>query len=197
MLGSWQATPLTDISRSRIIAICLPELESSKHSFHRATFDDLDPTKEYDPSEVFHSEYKWLTEVMLDLKLSEASVLYTDLVNSGAIEPNTRPINSPNTENKISNTELNYANPFQALIAKILLKHPEITVKRLFRILAVEAHADIDEREFDTENVLADEVDGVILWNDVTRKTGISKCSYNTLKNPVRDVKIAMKVKKD
>lgn len=202
LIQSWQPTPLTDITRNRVIAVCMPEYDSFyfPKSFIFADpelCENADIQNSPDHEEVqIHS---WLKETKLKLKLSETIILHSDLISSGAIPPpleQSKPsaITSPNVG--VIKTS-RFANPFHELISKILTKHPDFSVKKIFRILASEAHSDIDEREFDTDNVLADEIDGVLFWNDVTRKTGLAKCSHRTLKNPVREVKIVMKEKSD
>ena len=198
-IRSWQSTPLADITRNRIIAICMPQYLSFRRS-SKFIFDEPEAIEALDDQDSFEietaeSEYRWLEQTKLKLELSEARISHSDLISSGAIKQNFAHDTLPAKATANAPPAGKYANPFHSLIAKVLLKYPDITVKKLFRIFAAEAHSDIDEREFDTDNVLADEIDGVIFWNDVTRKTGLAKCSYNTLKNPVREVKIAIRSK--
>ncbi len=199
LIKSWQSTPLADITRNRALAVCLP----SRTTFNwpnECTLENLEPEVDFDdpfsPDDNPFLDYLWLENTKLKLVLSETYISHSDLLASGAIKQNTTHDKLPDTITSPKLPILKYANPFHALIAKILQKHPELTVKQLFRVLALEARTEIDERKYDADNILADEVEGVLLWNDVTRKTGISKCSYSTLKNPVRDVKIAMKEQK-
>ncbi|WP_306521594.1 hypothetical protein [Rheinheimera sp.] len=136
--------------------------------------------------------HKKITQIF---KLTDVCVLHSDLVRLGVIkETSNRVIVTNATQQEkpsISNTA-KFANPFHKLIGQILSEHKNIKTKGVIRILSEEVKKQEDSRDYDHENILLDDVDGVFIWRDFSARKTERHCSINSIRNVIRDVKVAM-----
>ena len=80
-------------------------------------------------------------------------------------------------------------NQFEKLLAKIILSDKTLSAKPVFKILVNECKQQEDLRRFDTEGILLEHVEGIIIWRDVLSKTQEKKCSLSTLGNKLTRVR--------
>lgn len=172
MIKSWQPTPLKELTRSRLIAICLPEAEMDDCWIRTDTFDSVDPTEPMDDyvlSRVINLKHEWLTEEVLRVKFSEALISSSDLMKSGVIS--CAPISDSENCIKATESTLVFKNDFEELVSKVIVAYPTLSAKEIFKILCAESQLEEDTRQFDKANILLDEVAGKIIWHDKFKRS--------------------------
>lgn len=207
-IDSWEQKALSALKGDCCMAVFLPvEIKSAAHFFSEK-FEELAGAKNIsEPFRNFAQEtakqckaapaisHKKVTQIF---KLADVCVLHSDLVRLGVINevvnrsiaPNAVQQKKPEISNKIR-----FANPFHKLIGQILIENKTIKTKGVIRILSEEVKKQEDSRDYDQENILLDDVEGVFIWRDFTAQKKERHCSINSLRNVIRDVKISMQLK--
>lgn len=134
-------------------------------------------------------------KVTQQFKLADVCVLHSDLVRIGVVNEVAKKSIAPHTiqqEKPSISSTVRFANPFHKLIGQILIEHKSIKTKGVIRILSEEVKKQEDSRDYDHENILLDDVEGVFIWRDFTSINTERRCSINSLRNVIRDVKVVM-----
>jgi hypothetical protein len=140
-------------------------------------------------------ERKLANKTKLDLPLSFNTLQFSDIcVRHQDLVSNNLLIKKSETEHRASpnqtdiNTKLD--NEFEDLLAAIILKSPQkLTAKKIHKILCDECERELDQRVYDTNNILLGEEQGVISWRDKYRNNKERSYLQSSLDNVISTVK--------
>ncbi|MBW8189672.1 hypothetical protein K0504_01375 [Neiella marina] len=94
-----------------------------------------------------------------------------------------------NSNERSSQTSFEFANQFHELLARILDHDRTLKPKQVLRILSKEVIQEEDDRIFDTEAILLDYVNDVLVWRDVFAEQPERHCRLGTLRNHIAEVR--------
>ena len=121
------------------------------------------------------------------IKKEELCITHADLIRLGQLsndEPQATIDLSPTDSKKFLNKP-KFENDFDALLYRVLSDNPNIRNKAVIKALTEDAETEEDARKYDDQNILVDEVDGVLGWRDrfgtVTTKHYTQKTIFNRL----------------
>lgn len=190
-IQGWKAKDLSQISWPTIPAKLYPYVAPTmKHTFKDLlmTFakDEAGKTaaaKRFDdsfgeaPKEELRPTYKTFL-------FSEVCIRHQDLVSLGVIATKSHLAEPKQLAKKVFDS-----NDFEKLLAKIITSDKSLSAKPIFKILVNECNLEEDSRQFDTDGILLEHVDGIIVWKDVLSRTKEKKCSLSTLNNKLTKVR--------
>jgi hypothetical protein len=189
-LCKWSAKSLEDIKWERIPARIYPSEGPSGMWMIADTLKTFvaiksqgEKTEEINAlTEQHYGQYpkKVLRGQSVTLNITDACVLRSDLDALGlmSIDPSTSRQNV--LQNSLPSSALlvdviqpseperltEFDNDFDELLSKIMQANRGIKQKEIMRILTEEARSEEDTRKYDTRNILLDEVEGKIVWQD-------------------------------
>lgn len=102
-------------------------------------------------------------------------------------------MNKLQTLNQMKFKKLSYAavssHDFDELLANILQDNKGIKQKEVMRVLTEEARSEEDTRKYDIRNILLDEVEGKIVWQDFGGTKQEKIYSSKTIANRLTEVR--------
>jgi hypothetical protein len=135
------------------------------------------------------------------LNITDACVLRSDLEALGAISIDKSVPHHNVLQNSLPSSALlvdvaqaprrrtEFDNDFDELLSEILQANKGIKQKEIMRILTEEARSEEDTRKYDTRNILLDEVEGKIVWQDFGSTKQEKHYSSKTIANRITGVR--------
>lgn len=127
---------------------------------------------------------KVLSSYGVEFSLKDLCIRHQDLVSLGVITTKSDLAEPKQLAKKVFD-----GNDFEKLLAKIITSDKSLSAKPIFKILVNECNLEEDSRQFDTDGVLLEHVEGIIVWKDVLSRTKEKKCSLSTLNNKLTKVR--------
>jgi hypothetical protein len=212
-LCKWSAKSLEDIKWERIPARIYPSEGPSGMWMIADTLKTFvaiksqgEKTEEINAlTEQHYGQYpkKVLRGQSVTLNITDACVLRSDLDALGlmSIDPSTSRHNV--LQNSLPSSALlvdviqpseperltEFDNDFDELLSKIMQANRGIKQKEIMRILTEEARSEEDTRKYDTRNILLDEVEGKIVWQDFGSTKQEKLYSSKTIANRLTEVR--------
>ncbi len=193
---SWDSKPKPELNNKSCMALVLPEeIESIPHFFGvklttlasvKGIAEDLRTFAQKTAEQCNKTPTTKLKKVTESFSLKDVCVLHSTLERLGIIN---EPVKTSVVGKREFNPNFKFENDFHELISRILLGNKNIKTKGVIRILSEEAMRPEDSRVYDYKNILLDDVNGVYIWRDFSTKSTERRCSFNSLRNVVNEVK--------
>jgi hypothetical protein len=198
-LFNWNAKSLDEIKWDRIPARIYPSEGESGMSMIADTIKTFaaiksrgEKTEETDALvEKHYGKFpkRVLRGTSVVLNLSDACVLLSDIEGLVAMSTD-KAVSTQNLKQDSQSKRLTkFDNDFDELLAKILQANKGIRQKEIMRILTEEARSEEDARKYDTRNILLDEVEGKIVWQDFGSTKQEKHYSSKTIANRLTEVR--------
>jgi hypothetical protein len=207
-LCKWSAKGLEDIKRERIPARVYPSESASLIWILTNTLKTIDAMKfQGENTEGFNALAEYPKKVLMGtsatLNLTDACLLRSDLEALGLMSTDNSVKHYNILQNSPPSLELlvdaiqsseperltKFDNDFDELLAKILQDNKGVKQKEIMRILTEEARSEEDIRKYDTRNILLDEVEGKIVWQDFGSTKQEKYYSSKTIANRITGVR--------
>jgi hypothetical protein len=210
-LCKWSAKSLEDIKWERIPARVYPsESESLLWMFAdtmknfaamKSQGEKTEDANDFMEQNLAKHPKKVLGGTSVKLNITDACVLRSDLEALGAISIDKSVPHHNVLQNSLPSSALlvdvaqaprrrtEFDNDFDELLSEILQTNKGIKQKEIMRILTEEARSEEDTRKYDTRNILLDEVEGKIVWQDFGSTKQEKHYSSKTIANRITGVR--------
>jgi len=189
-IDSWQPTDLSKLDWQAYPALFMPkentgmlhQLADMLQGFGGSTGNKMDYSRFTDGMPKTE-----LVVLNIELRFFDVSIPLQGLaLNKTTPQINRREVKK---ETKIASELLIKYNALDRILLRILTSNRAISAKPIFKILASESKTEEELRTFDTEFILLDQIDDVIIWKDVLSKKQEKRCSLSTLANKLSDIR--------
>lgn len=200
-IHAWKSKPPTDISWAFIPAKLEPQVSDTfVHSIQKAVEVCLNQQNKTTETNLVEEKFRDLPKQKFAVELrkflfSDICLSHIDLVACKAISAPTEAERLENCSTNLNNKTALHLNQLDKLILKIIIHDRTLTAKNVFKILAHESGMEEDSRHFDSENILLDNIDDLIIWKDSLSKTLEKKCSLVTLANKMTYIRKSLNTK--
>jgi hypothetical protein len=130
---------------------------------------------------VLRSDLEALGAISIDKSVPHHNVLQNSLLSSALLVD----VIQPSEPERLTE----FDNDFDELLSKIMQANRGIRQKEIMRILTEEARSEEDTRKYDTRNILLDEVEGKIVWQDFGSTKQEKLYSSKTIANRLTEVR--------
>jgi hypothetical protein len=140
-----------------------------------------------------HIEVKPVRYELEQICITEESLLELGVIESDLLTCRSKAMQKSNDEQILTEQKSmprhRFANQFQELLARIVNRDRTLKPKQIHRILSNECKIDEDERTFDTDHIMLDCVNGVLVWKDIHSMQPEKNCQIGTLRNHLTEVR--------